>query len=134
MKKSIKAIQGLSLLLLCATFLVSFTNNDEESQVFNEKSVALSQQASVGVHNEGCPECEAAFKECGAVPEKKFTDEVERISDEFKAGKIKREEKDKAFEVAKAAFVKSSSACGSTFEKCCLEEMQKAKDASREKS
>lgn len=127
-------MQGLFLLLLCATFLVSFSNKDEESQILNEKAVVLSEQASVNVHAEGCPECEAAFKECSAVPEKKITDEVERISDEFKAGKIKREEKDKAFEVAKAELLKASSACSTTFEKCCLEEMRKAKAASKPKS
>nr|WP_322623997.1 hypothetical protein [uncultured Flavobacterium sp.] len=134
MKKSIKDIQGGFLLLLCATLLVSFTNKDEESQILNEKVAVLSEQASVGVHAEGCPECEVAFKECSAVPEKKFTDEVERISDEFKAGKIKREEKDKAFEVAKATFIKVSSECGTTFTKCCLEEVRKAKAASKAKS
>lgn len=135
MKKSVKPLQGLFLLLLCATFLVSFSGSKEEAQLFSNKVSPVNPAASpfsqrkVATDPTVCPECSAAFDTSTDAVTKTFTTEVERVSAEFKAGKIKKEEMLKAFEVAKAVNEKAISACAATFEKCCLLEARKAKKA-----
>ncbi len=140
MKKHAKTIQGLSLLILGVSFLVAYSNNQDEARPFADKVAPQNPVMSQWllrtkvIDSAGCPECVAAFNACTAVPEKKFTGEVGAASDDFKAGKIKREEMTQTFETAKATYMKASSACGATFEKCCLDEMRKAKAASKAKS
>jgi hypothetical protein len=139
MKKSINVLQGLFLLLLCAIFLVSFSNDNKPAQ-FSGKVMPVNPAGSkfatrnVSEDISGCPKCTAVFDECTTANGKIFTDEVERVSDDFKAGKIKKEEMLKAFEVAKAANSKAITLCATTYNDCCLSEMSKAKAASKTKS
>lgn len=140
MKKSIKALQGVFLLLLCGIFLVSFSNDNKLAPLFNVKVMPANPAGSqfamskTAVDTSGCPKCTAVFDECITANGKVFTDEVERVSDDFKAGKIKKEEMLKAFEVAKAANSKAITLCATGYNNCCLSEMSKAKAASKTKS